>query len=224
MKEPIFLDHHISIAQSALNENAFALSIFAQVREGVPIIIDRTIIRKLAEYAGFEVTMPEPKPEVRIIDKGYELLDTYRGFHIGAKGRDRIGIYKTGESYSMNYLSSVPQARGFIDRLIKSGFIDWYERYTECRAERGLLTPPSRERAAAAFHAQRQPEDLVMDDLLDASSYSVEKQFDRSWAVFNGGGFVKAFREREDAVAYAKHRITDDIECGVPVVKEVALT
>jgi hypothetical protein len=181
--------------------------------------------RDLAIHIAAKLAEPEPRPEVRIIDAGYEIVDQYRGFDIGSRGRDiaKLGVYKGGESFSMNYLPSVPHARGFIDRLIKSGFIEWFDRYTGARAEKGLKAPPSRERAAAAFHAQRQPEDLVLDDLLDASTYSVEQQQDRSWAIMHGGGFVKGgFAFREDAVADAKKRIEGDIEAGVPVVREVA--
>lgn len=161
---------------------------------------------------------------VRIIDAGYELLDTYRGFHIGGKGVGKIGVYKNGESYAMHYLSSVPQARGYIDRLIKSGFTEWFERYGEARARHGLNAPPSRERAGKAFQTQRSPEDLALDDLFDASRYSVEQQQDRTWAIFLGGGFVKGgYQFHDDAVADAKKRIEADVECGVPVVREVAV-
>jgi hypothetical protein len=157
------------------------------------------------------------------MDKGHELLEEYRGFHIGGKGLFKIGVYKNGESYSMNYLPSVSHARAYIDRLLKSGFIEWFARYGEARDSRGLKAPPSRDRAAAAFHAQRDPEDLALDDLLDASRYSVEQQQDGTWAIFNGGGFVKGgFAFREDAVADAKKRIEADVECGVPVIRELA--
>jgi hypothetical protein len=160
---------------------------------------------------------------IRIIDKGYELLDDYRGFHIGSKGVGKIGVYKNGETYTMTYLSSVPQARGYIDRLIKSGFIEWFDRYTEARASRGLKAPPSQERAGAAYRSGRDPEDLALDDLLDASRYSVEEQQDRTWAIMNGGGFVQGgYPDRGEAVFEAKQRIAADIECGVPVIREVA--
>lgn len=52
--------------------------------------------------------------------------------------------------------------------------------------------------------------------------YSVEQQADKSWAIFNGGGFVKGgYYSRNEAVQRVSLMITADIEAGVPVDEEI---
>lgn len=153
----------------------------------------------VARYDEVLATIDQAERELNLLEGPHwvpppscQIIETYRGYHIVKKvGYRPCMIHDLTGAWVGTATSGHEVARKLIDdRIVQDSALSCNNE--DNRATGGTMKTGSR--------------------------YSVEKQVDGTYAVFNNGGFVKGnFYDRTAALHYARDRADEDEQVGVPI-------